>query len=295
MKIIPLTNELVPKFREYFLTYANEQDESFPPPENYTVRDDEPVYLLTDEVYNIIGAAALMLHKQYADVKKARFRIFHCIMPDVNHYKLLLENILKHCTNLETIYCYVTDKHIQIREVWEKIGFTVWRFSWILKRTSDDVKPVSFPVGFEIRTMREGVDEQAWCDIINEAFADMLGHTEMTPGKIEEWRQSDPSFIKEGMKLVWHKDKPVATAAIIKETENTEDMIFIESIAVLNEYQGKGLGRNILRYGVKFAKDFGVKHVMLSVNAENEKAAELYLNEGFEKNELYICYHLILN
>lgn len=294
MKTVPLTNELVPKFREYFLTYANEQDESFPPQENYTVRHDEPVYLLIDEVNNIIGAVALILHKQYVDVKKARFRIFHCIKQDMNHYRLLLDEILRHTHELHSVYCYITEKHTQVYDIWEKLGFTIWRYSWILKRTTDDVKPVSFPDGFEIRTMRDGVDDQAWCDIINEAFADMLGHTEMLPEKIHEWR-TEPGYLSNGMKLLWHENKPIGTLALIKETENGEEMIFIESIAVLNEYQGKGLGRNILRYGVQFAKDFGTKHVMLSVNAENEKAAELYLNEGFEKNELYICYHLILN
>lgn len=295
MKTVRLTNELVPKFGEYFTMYSKEQDESFPPQENYTIREDEPVYLLIDERENIIGAAALMLHKQYADVKKARFRIFHCITPDVNHYKMLLEEILKHTGGFRTIYCYITDNQVKTREVWEKLGFTIWRYSWILKRATDECNAVTFPEGFEIKTIREGTDEQAWCDIINEAFANLSGHTEMIPEKIEEWRQSDPSFIKEGMILVWHKDKPVATAAIIKENENGEDVIFIESIGVLNSYQGRGLGRNILRYGVQFAKDFGTKHVMLSVNAENERAAELYLNEGFEKNELYICYHLKLN
>jgi hypothetical protein len=34
---------------------------------------------------------------------------------------------------------------------------------------------------------------------------------------------------------------------------------------------------------------------MLSVNAENEKAAELYFNEGFKKDALYICYHYNIN
>lgn len=295
MRTVKLTNELIPGFREYYLKYAKEHDESFPPPENYTVRNDEPVYLLLNEQGEIKGAAALMMHKQYAGIQKARFRIFHCITPDANHYQMLLDEILKNTGGFQTIYCYIPDNQVKTSETWEKLGFTIWRYSWILKRATDDCRAVSFPEGFEIRTMREGTDEQAWCDIINEAFANLSGHTEMIPEKIEEWRQSDPSFVKEGMKLVWHEDKPVATAAIIKENENGEDVIFIESIGVLNSYQGRGLGRNILRYGVQFAKDFGTKHVMLSVNAENEKAAELYLNEGFEKTELYICYHLKLN
>jgi mycothiol synthase len=201
----------------------------------------------------------------------------------------LLEQILKHTGGLNSIYCYVEDKHSGVKSVWEKLGFTIWRYSWILSKDTGDITASGFPEGFELRTFRDGVDEDVWCGIINESFANMLGHTTMRPEKIEEWRK-EPSYIPGGMKLLWHGEKPVATAAMIKETDNGEESIFIEAVGVLNDYQGRGLGRNILRAGVEFAKDFGVKKAMLSVNAENEKAVQLYLNEGFKKEELYICY-----
>ncbi|HMQ80917.1 MAG TPA: GNAT family N-acetyltransferase, partial [Ignavibacteria bacterium] len=66
----------------------------------------------------------------------------------------------------------------------------------------------------------------------------------------------------------------------------------IEAIGVAGDYQGKGLGKNLLRTGIQYAADSGSPGVMLSVNGENEKAADMYFREGFKKEALYKCYYL---
>lgn len=290
MKTVKLTCDRVNDFREYHNKYSSEQDESFPVRDNYTISEDEPVYLLTDDNENISGAAALMLHKEYMEIKEARFRMFHCKEKNIEYYRLLLYEILNHVKGLNSVYCFIQEKYIDVTNIWESLGFKIRRYSWVLVRDTDNFTPPQFPNGFELKTMADGVDEDSWCGIVNEAFEHMLGHTTMYPDKIERWR-NDPGYIKGGMKLLWHKDKPVATAALVTEDMNGEETVYIESIGVLNAYQGKGLGRNLVRAGIEFAKNYGVKKIMLSVNAENEKAAELYLNEGFKKDEVYICYH----
>ncbi len=293
MKIEKLTQSSIPAFKEYFKKHAHQQDESFPPLESFTINEDEPIYVLTNSG-EISGAAALMIYPEYREAKTARFRIFHSKDGSKVSYNLLLNKILKHTQGLTSIYCFIEDKYSNITSIWEDIGFESRRFAWILEReTSSFVKP-EFPNGFELRTFRDGIDENSWCSIINEAFEHTLGHVRMTPQKIADWR-IDPSYISGGMKILWHNEKPVATAAMIKEIVNGEEAIFIEAIAVLNSFQGKGLGKNILRAGIEFAKNYGAKKVMLSVNGENEKAAEMYFREGFRKESLYKCYYFDIN
>lgn len=294
MKTIPLTNDRIKDFRNYYRKFSREQDESYPPQEDYTVREDEPVYLLVDDKGRISGAAALMLHKEYLEAGDARFRMFHCKDSNAEGYKILLDRILEHTHGLNSIYCFIEDRYSDTGAVWKQMGFTPRRYSWVLSRGLEGITEPEFPGEYELKSFREGVDENSWCEIINEAFGNSLGHVRMHPEKITDARK-DPSYIKSGVKMLWHNDKPVGTVAMIKEEINGEEVIFIEAIALRNAYQGKGLGKNILRSGVKFAKDFGAKHAMLSVNAENEKAAGMYFKEGFKKEEMFTCYHYIVN
>lgn len=294
MVVVKLSADRIYEFREYFEKYSHQQDESYPVPDTYSLRDDEITYLLVDGNGKITGAAALLLHIEYIEASEARFRMFHCIDPVAAHYKQLLDAILADISSknikLKSLYAFVESKYKVTADIWEEIGFEARRFTWILQRSVEGSADPAFPEGYQMRTFRDGIDEHAWCSIINEAFEHTLGHVRMYPEKIIEWRK-EPTYINGGMKLLWHDGKPLATVALLKEENDGEDIIFIEAVGVLNSYQRKGLGRNILRYGVRFAKDFGVKRVMLSVNAENEKAAELYFNEGFTKEALYICYH----
>ncbi len=292
MKTEIVNSANIAEFIKYCKEHAAEHDESNIPGADYEPRSDEPAFLLKADNGEVIGAASIMLHKEYVDAGKARFRIFHSSACEIDNYKFLLEEIEKNSGIVEYIYCYITEEKSETRSIWEKLGFSVWRYSWVLERNIGAFNPPVFPEGFEIRTMRDGIDEQAWCDIINEAFANMLGHTHLTPEKMGGWKKEE-CYIPGGMKMLWdtRANRPVGTIAMIKEKENGEDIIFIEAISLLNAYQGKGLGKNLLRYGLEFAQEYGVNKVLLSVNAENSGAAELYFKEGFTKAEVYLCYH----
>jgi mycothiol synthase len=292
MRTVKLSEDRISDFRKYYNKYSKEQDESFPVVDDYSIREDEPVYLLVDEKDSIHGAAAILLRKEYVEVKQARFRFFHCIQKSEEHYKMLLDEILKHTGKLNSIYAFIEENYGDTIKIWKSLGFNAQRYAWVLLRETGDSAGPEFAEGFELRTMRDGIDEDAWCGIINEAFEHTLGHTRLYPEKIDEWRKED-NYLSGGMKMLWDVkvNKPIATIAMINEDMNGEKIIFIDAVGVLNSFQGKGIGRNLIRAGIEFAKNYGSKKVMLSVNAENEKAAELYFNEGFKKDALYICYH----
>jgi mycothiol synthase len=64
----------------------------------------------------------------------------------------------------------------------------------------------------------------------------------------------------------------------------------IGPLAIIPEYQGKGLGRILLRASLRFAREKSYKRTILCVNAENERAKALYNQEGFRQVEAVACY-----
>jgi len=293
LRVDKLTEKNIPAFKHYFKKYSHEQDESCPPLDDFSINEDDPVYLLIEDG-KITGAAALMLQPEYREARLARFRIFHTIYGDYISYNKLLNSILLHTSGLTSIYAFIEDNYSNIANIWVDLGFEARRFAWILRRPAGNNTKPEFPPGFELRTFRDGIDEERWCTITNDAFEHSLGHVRMTPERLAHWR-IDSTYIDGGMKLLWHNDKPVATLALTREEQDGEEVLYIDAIGVLTEYQGKGLGRNLLRYGIQYAAENNFSKVMLSVNGENEKAAAIYFKEGFEKEALYKCYYLDVN
>jgi mycothiol synthase len=64
----------------------------------------------------------------------------------------------------------------------------------------------------------------------------------------------------------------------------------IIALSIAREFRGKGLGRMLLRYAVRFAVSNRLQPVILSVNAENGSALGLYTSEGFVLVETVVCY-----
>ncbi|HQJ24170.1 MAG TPA: N-acetyltransferase, partial [Bacillota bacterium] len=67
----------------------------------------------------------------------------------------------------------------------------------------------------------------------------------------------------------------------------------IGPLAVLPGYQGKGLGRALLRAILAYAGERRTDAV-LSVDSTNESALRLYSEEGFKKVKGFACYVLAL-
>nr|HMQ81236.1 hypothetical protein [Ignavibacteria bacterium] len=227
MKVVKLTENNIPAFKSYFKQFSHEQDESNPPLDDFTVGENDPVYLLVKD-NEIRGAAALMLHPEYREVSQARLRMFHAADGDYLSYLKLLNSILLHTSGLTSIYGFIEDNYSNIAKIWEDLGFESRRFAWILIRDTKDYTKPQFPEGYELRTFREGIDEENWCNIINDAFGHSLGHVRMTPERLKHWRL-DPAYIDGGMKLLWNDSVPVATLSLTNEEHKGEDLIFIEA------------------------------------------------------------------
>lgn len=58
----------------------------------------------------------------------------------------------------------------------------------------------------------------------------------------------------------------------------------IEDVAVSKDYQGKGIGKEMMRYAMKVCKDLGCYKVTLSSNLKRENAHRFYESLGFIKH-----------
>ena len=83
------------------------------------------------------------------------------------------------------------------------------------------------------------------------------------------------------------ESKPVAylklNAGIAQYKQFLEDALEIERIYVLEEFQGKKLGKLLFEKALEITKELNLKRIWLGVWEENHKAIEFYQHQGFEK------------
>ncbi len=139
-----------------------------------------------------------------------------------------------------------------------------------------------------VRPFRPGRDEPAWLEVNNRAFR---GHPEQGSWDLatiaERERQAwfDPSGF-----LLYERDGRLAGFCWTKVHEPEEDPASegldrllgeIYVIAVDPDFQGHGLGRQLVLAGLASLHDRGVSTGMLYVDHDNETARKLYFSLGF--------------
>jgi ribosomal protein S18 acetylase RimI-like enzyme len=60
-----------------------------------------------------------------------------------------------------------------------------------------------------------------------------------------------------------------------------EDSFEIERIYVLSDFQGKGIGRQLLEKAIQMAKEKKASYIWLGVWEENKRAIQFYKKNGF--------------
>ncbi|MFZ5353945.1 MAG: GNAT family N-acetyltransferase [Bacillota bacterium] len=295
MRLEALTIERLKDFLDYCIKYRFEHDESFlydSDLEQFEIDENNPTYLLVNDQNELEGVASLMIQPYLTDQKKGRFRIMHVAEPNFEAYKLLNDSIMKHTTGLNHINLFIPEAKIDVREILTRLGYSIDRYSWVLVRDDIEVPAPVFPEGFELRNFRPGKDEWAWIRVRNAAFATLRGsETPSTEEDVAELLKHE-DYVEGGMMMLWKGDEPVGVIRAGKETEDDKNYAFIGPLAILPEYHGMGLGKGLLRASLRFSKSVGLPYGMLCVNAENEKAAELYLKEGFTKLAVMVNYRI---
>ncbi|MFO7881330.1 MAG: GNAT family N-acetyltransferase [Kosmotogaceae bacterium] len=288
--ILNVSNYNLRDFILYCQKYGKEHDDSFIPGENFIPDDDHPSFLLKNSSDEIIGAVSLLLEEPFRKAKKGRFTIFHCIEETIDNYRKLLNVVLPYAAELEKLYLFVPKKKC-IEEILKEIGFAFERQSYLMKRESDNVPSIKLPAEYFFKAFDLNKDAEIYCDIINKSFSNMAGHIDIDPLNLRKLLKKT-EIPDNGIQFLCHEGIPIGIV-FTEFDESLEDSISIGPIAVLPEYQRKGLGRILLRKGIGIANSNGYDS-WLSVNAENKKAVKLYLSEGFKIIDHRKCYRFLV-
>ncbi|WP_430789756.1 GNAT family N-acetyltransferase [Virgibacillus flavescens] len=294
MKVEQLHIGSTEEFIKYAKKHKLELDDSFLYDDdlrNFVPNEENPTYIIRNKQGEVVAAASLIIDDYARRGRKARFRIFHSEVNHQQYYDVLMKAILKHTKGLEKIYIFVPVVNEELDHAIKQLAFTLDRYAFLLLREDLEVPAYNLPDDYEMKVFRLGHDEDAWCKVRNASFATLKGsETPQTPEMVRKMMTAEDQ-IEEGAMILFHEDKPVGVIKSSDDEYEGQPIMDIGPIAITPEYQGKGLGRMMLRAALNLAKEKGYKRTILSVNAENEWAKTLYIQEGFKQVEAVTCYH----
>jgi mycothiol synthase len=293
MKVEKLKSDRIKDFVEYCKKHRMKIDDSFlydADLKKFEPSDENPTCIVTDEQGEIVAAASLIIDDYNKSGRKGRFRIFHSEIEEQECYDRMMQTILKYTADIDYVFVFVPIVNKNLMEHIEGLKFAVDRYSFLLVREDLVVPELSFPEGYEIRPFRFGKDEEVWCEVRNSSFAKLKGsETPITPKIVANMMTSEDN-IKGGSMILYHKERPVGVIRGSMDEYEGSTIMNIGPLAIIPEYQGKGLGRSLLRASLRFAKEKSYDRTVLCVNADNERAKDLYLQEGFKQVEAVACY-----
>ncbi len=167
-----------------------------------------------------------------------------------------------------------------------RLGFTLQRELLQMRRPL----PTGEPVEIDTRAFVVGVDEAAWLEVNNRAFA---GHHEQSNWDLDTLllRESEPWFDPDGFRLherdgrlagfCWTKIHEPIDPSQCPADRPADRLGEIYVIAVDPDFGRLGLGRQLTLAGLEWLAARGIVHGMLYVDAGNGPAVSLYERLGF--------------
>lgn len=162
--------------------------------------------------------------------------------------------------------------------VLESLGFVSERELRQLRRALPVEGMPAFPPTVVVRGFRMGVDEAAWLDVNNGAFAGHPENGRWTRAVLED-REVQPWFDTDGVRMAWEAGELVGFCWT-KMHDARLGEIYV--IAVAPTHQGRGLGRALVLEGLRYlTAERGAEAAMLYVDTDNAGAIALYERLGF--------------
>lgn len=159
-----------------------------------------------------------------------------------------------------------------------KFGFAHERWFWLMERPRGGAAEPAWPAGIERRTFDHSDPMFAdWTAAYNDSFAQ---HYRFVVANEETGRNlaADPTFAAEGLLLAYRDGRCVGFCRNERHATRGE----VGVLGTTHEARGIGLGRALLRWGVRWLEANAAGPVTLMVDGDNEGALSLYRSEGFE-------------
>ena len=179
----------------------------------------------------------------------------------------------------------------------KEFGFKDVRHFYIMKWKEKSPPEVIAPpqsINYSTLMMKEASDEEIlkFAHGLNRSFADHWNHSPLTDERALKWKNIEDTNIR----LCFAMDGETLAGICMTEErvdynkENGTKDGWANLLGVMPEYRRKRLGRALLSEGMKWIYDQGMDTIYLGVDAENEKALELYKSLGFKVNKESIHY-----
>jgi mycothiol synthase len=173
----------------------------------------------------------------------------------------------------------------------------------LMSKSLGDIQPVTSK--YPIRTFMPDFDNQAFLSLNNKVFANYPDQGGWSEGDLkvrlnEYWFDEKGFFVSEDMGKVigfcWIKIHGAHTHSHSGEDDHHghDALGEIYVLAVNPDYQGQGVGRDLIITGLNYLKYQGLDKVLLYVGVENKPAIKLYKSLGFYEFGSDICYRKII-
>ncbi len=166
------------------------------------------------------------------------------------------------------------------------LGFTYRSSLWLFRLPPGRAVPAPvFPSEVTVRPIAVGLDEGRYVALMTAAFADHPSPLQVSESYVRGVH-ARPDFDPDDVLVVSPADDPGRLVGFCRSVEmppaGGRRRGDIALVGLLPEWRGRGLGRQLVRWGVGHLRGRGIAEIELSVEARNARALELYRSEGFE-------------
>ncbi len=157
-------------------------------------------------------------------------------------------------------------------------GFAHARWFWLMERAIGPIAEPVWPDGISTEGW-DGSEQRArdMSDAYNDSFSSHFGSPVSTPETVHGLL-SRPGTNPDGLRLAYRNGRCIGFC----RCELFEARGEIAVLGTTHDSRGIGLGRALLRWGVRWLDAAGAPRVTLVVDGENETALRLYRGDGFE-------------
>lgn len=282
--ITKLTEIYLTDFIEYIKKHATGYDDYFLCDEQLNLFElEDNITYIKLENDRITGVISIM--KSFG----IRLRILHAEDLNFDILKELHLNIMASLKqlNISKYKVFIETKETEMIDIFKKLGLEIERTIYAFKRDIQDIIVPKLDSEYTVDVLKIPEDIKDYARIRNIAFKDLVGSDQREVSFFIDMDKSD-DYCKETTLILRHLDKPVAIIRGAKEIEDGEEQLFIGPVAVLPDYQGKGLGKYLLSQVIQTATHMKCP-CFLSVNTNNESALSLYKNLGFYEDAIVVA------